>query len=107
MLDRLFKRGQKPKDDVEERSEADYVERCEERQEVYIEAILLSRSGVEKRGIITDLAKYGARMRCVITDGLMVGEMVKIRALLKSFRAIGEIRWKDKTDLGIRLHKRN
>ncbi|MEM1390089.1 MAG: hypothetical protein AAGG45_03330 [Pseudomonadota bacterium] len=107
MLDRLFKRGQKTKDDPEESVETGHVARCEERYEVYIEAMLLSRSGVEKHGIITDLSNYGARMRFVSTDGLVIGDMVKVRAILKSFRAIGEIRWKDKTDLGIRLYKRN
>ncbi|MEL7231849.1 MAG: PilZ domain-containing protein [Pseudomonadota bacterium] len=106
MLGRLFKRGEKPEDEGEDTLIDELVPRTEERQAVYAEAILLSRSGVEKRGILMDMSENGARMRFVSADGLLPGDMVKVRALLKSFRGIGVIRWKDKTDVGIQFHKR-
>lgn len=106
MLGRLFKRT--PKDD--ETSQEDLIEelvpRRAEREAIYAEANLISRSGVEKRGIIMDLSETGLRMRFVSADGLLPGDMVKIRASLKSFRGIGTIRWKDKTDIGVEIHKR-
>ncbi|MEM1086333.1 MAG: PilZ domain-containing protein [Pseudomonadota bacterium] len=106
MLGRLFKRRENTEESGDDSLIDDLVPRREEREAVYAEAILLSRSGVEKRGILMDLSEHGGRMRFVSADGLLPGDMVKVRALLKSFRGIGVVRWKDKTDIGIQFHKR-
>lgn len=106
MLGRLFKRKQEDDGASEEDIIEELLPRRAEREAVYAEAILISRSGVEKRGIIMDLSETGVRMRFVSADGLLPGDMVKVKAILKSFRGIGTIRWKDKTDIGIEIHKR-
>lgn len=107
MIGRLFKSR---KDEHLEEPEEEVVEalppRREERDSAYTEAVLLTRSGLEKRGILMDLSEHGARMRFVSADGLMPGDLVKVRAIVKSYKGIGVIRWKDKTDVGIEFHKR-
>ncbi|MEL8054770.1 MAG: PilZ domain-containing protein [Pseudomonadota bacterium] len=106
MLSRLFKRAEKAEEQADESLLDELAPRREDRQSAYAEAILISRSGIEKRGILMDMSEHGARMRFVSSDGLLPGDMVKVRALLKSFRGIGVVRWKDKTDIGIQFHKR-
>lgn len=106
MLGRIFKRAEKLEEQADDSLVEELAPRREDRQSVYAEAILISRSGVEKRGILMDMSEHGARMRFVSADGLLPGDMVKVRALLKAFRGIGVVRWKDKTDIGIQFHKR-
>lgn len=106
MFGRLFKRSPKEDESSEEDLIEELVPRRAERDAVYAEAILITRTGVEKRGILMDMSETGVRMRFVSADGLLPGDMVKVKAILKSFRGIGTIRWKDKTDLGIEIHKR-
>lgn len=106
MLSRLFKRNPVEDESLDEDLLEELVPRRAEREAVYAEATLISRSGVEKRGILMDMSETGVRMRFVSSDGLLPGDMVKVKAILKSFRGIGTVRWKDKTDIGIEIHKR-
>lgn len=79
------------------------MERESERENAYAEAIVQTQHGQEKRGVLIDISETGARIRFVSADGLVEGDMVRVLVTLKRIKRVGTIRWKDKTDVGVRF----
>lgn len=89
---------------VPEEEEVDpRVEREAERENAYSEAIVQTRHGQEKRGVLIDISETGARIRFVSADGVVVDDVIRVLVPLKRIKRVATIRWKDKTDIGVRF----
>lgn len=81
------------------------MERESVRENAYAEAIVQTQHGQEKRGVLIDVSETGARIRFVSADGVMPGDTIRIIVSLKRIKRVGTIRWKDKTDIGVRFRE--
>lgn len=72
-----------------------------ERERMFVEANVTTRSRKEHTGIIVDISDTGACIRFVSNNGLAVGEVVKLIAPLKSIRRYCKMVWRDQNDVGM------
>ena len=79
------------------------VARESERENAYAEAIVQTRYGQEKRGVLIDISESGARIRFVSADGVLAGDTIRVLVAMKRIKRVGKVRWKDKTDIGVRF----
>lgn len=101
ILDWIRKTPAEPVPEVEE--ESTLIEREAERQNAYAEAIVQTRHGQEKRGVLIDISDTGARIRFVSADGVVPDDMIRVIVPLKRIKRVAMIKWKDKTDIGVKF----